>query len=133
MDRTVDRLQKESQRFYKRKMDNLQSVYNALNKHNPEGRIEANLELISRFSKQMTRAMTNSIQTKEQKFSATVSKLSILNPLNIMERGYSITFDRNEQLIKSRKQVQTGDEISVVLKDGQLLCEVKESKESAFK
>ena len=80
----------------------------------------------------MTRAMNNSIQSKEQKFSATLSKLSILNPLNIMERGYSITFNRDDQLIKSRKQVQPGDEISVVLKDGQLLCEVKESKESAL-
>lgn len=132
LDRTVDRLQKESQRFYKRKMDSLQRVYDALNKHNPQERIEVNLGLISRYSKQMTRAMNNSIQTKEQKFSATVSKLSILNPLNIMERGYSITFDRDDQLIKSRKQVQPGDEISVVLKDGQLLCEVKESKESAI-
>ncbi|MGN1386696.1 MAG: exodeoxyribonuclease VII large subunit [Bacillus sp. (in: firmicutes)] len=133
LDRTVERLRKESQRFYTRKAEGLQTIYNALNKHNPKSRIDANYELLSRYVKQMTRAMNNTVQTHEQKFSATVSKLSILNPLNIMERGYSITFDRHEQLIKSRKQVQKGDEISVVLKDGQLLCEVKESKESALK
>lgn len=132
LDRVVEQLQKESQRFYQRKMENLQSVRSTLNKHNPQGRIEANIELIARFEKQLTRAMSSSIQSQEQKFSATVSKLSLLNPLNIMDRGYSIAFDENEKVIKSREQVREGDEISVVLKDGQLLCEVKESKESAI-
>ena len=89
-------------------------------------------EQLFKQQKQMNRAMNTIIQSKGQVFASMTSKLTVLNPLNIMERGYSIAFDKNNSVIKSKQQVQSGDEISVIVKDGQIICEVKESKESVI-
>lgn len=58
-----------------------------------------------------------------------VSKLEALSPLQVLSRGYAALFDEtNEQVISSVHQVAVDDDIQVRLKDGALLCRVKETK-----
>lgn len=132
LDRILERLHKESQRYYESKHERLQNMQLTLSKYHPSDKIEHQLEKVAKQEKQLVRNIKTIIQTKQQYFSSTMSKLAILNPLNIMERGYSIAFDPKENVIKSRTQVQKGDPITVVVKDGTLFCEVKECKESVF-
>jgi exodeoxyribonuclease VII large subunit len=46
-----------------------------------------------------------------------------------MERGYSLVYDKEKELIKSTKQVSKGDVVNVRLTDGQLQCEVSKIEE----
>lgn len=130
LDFAIERLQKVSRRYFDQQLDKVQHLHQVLRRYHPNEKIVMHLENIIKYEKQLNRLMKTNIQTKEQKFVSATSKLTVLNPLNIMERGYSIAFDNQQNVIKSNQQVKIGDSISVVVKDGQLLCEVKDRKES---
>ena len=52
--------------------------------------------------------------------------LNSLNPLKVLERGYSIALKKNNIVIKSHEDVKTGDEIKLVLSEGHIVCKVIE-------
>lgn len=52
-----------------------------------------------------------------------IDKLELLNPLNILSRGYSITY-MNDKALKSVKEVKKGDILKVKLYDGMLEAKV---------
>ena len=57
-----------------------------------------------------------------------IDKLNLLNPLNILSRGYSVTF-LNDKALKSVKKVKLNDILDVKLSDGSLKTKVLEVKE----
>ena len=57
-----------------------------------------------------------------------IDKLNLLNPLNVLSRGYSITY-LNDQALKSVLKVKEDDMISIRLSDGNLKAKVLEVKE----
>jgi exodeoxyribonuclease VII large subunit len=48
-----------------------------------------------------------------------------LNPLAILDRGYSIVQDISGKIIKSSKNITLGDSVNVTLYKGAIGCEVK--------
>lgn len=48
------------------------------------------------------------------------ARLNALSPLNILARGYSITYTGNKKILKSVKQVKPGDDILTKLTDGDI-------------
>ena len=57
-----------------------------------------------------------------------ISKLELLNPLNVLSRGYSITYF-NDKTLKSVKEVRKTDKISIKIIDGVIDAEVVNMKE----
>jgi exodeoxyribonuclease VII large subunit len=55
--------------------------------------------------------------------------VNILDPVNILKRGFSITF-HNGKALKSYAEVKPGDNITTIFVDGQLESEVKASTKS---
>ncbi|MCX5903989.1 MAG: exodeoxyribonuclease VII large subunit [Proteobacteria bacterium] len=52
-----------------------------------------------------------------------VEKLNVLSPLNILERGYSITrLAASGAIVKSARQLHAGDSLDIKLKDGEAYC-----------
>jgi exodeoxyribonuclease VII large subunit len=52
-----------------------------------------------------------------------VEKLNVLSPLNILERGYSITrLAASGAVVKSAGQLQAGDGLDIKFKDGEACC-----------
>jgi exodeoxyribonuclease VII large subunit len=52
-----------------------------------------------------------------------IAKLNTLNPLNILQRGYSITrLLPAQEIVKSARQVRNGDIVDVRLSEGQVYC-----------
>jgi exodeoxyribonuclease VII large subunit len=52
-----------------------------------------------------------------------VEKLNVLSPLNILERGYSITrLAASGAIVKSAHQLHAGDSLDIKLKDGEAYC-----------
>ena len=70
------------------------------------------------------------LENNYQHISKLMDKLSLLNPLEIMKRGFAIPFSDNGELIKSANQVQKDEKITVRLQDGNLNCQVLEKEES---
>lgn len=54
-----------------------------------------------------------------------IDKLSLLNPLNVLKRGYSVTYI-NEKIVKSIKELSKGKVINIKLYDGLVEATVNE-------
>ena len=65
------------------------------------------------------------VSLKKQDFSAILKSMKHLSPFSIMERGYSIA-SHDKKVIKSVKDINKGDFITVQFKDGNIEALVKE-------
>ncbi|NLB81032.1 MAG: exodeoxyribonuclease VII large subunit [Clostridiaceae bacterium] len=74
--------------------------------------------------KYMINATTAVLDARSKRLAVAASALGALSPLGVLERGYSVA-QKDKKIIRSVKQVTTGDEISLKLIDGDVLCEVK--------
>ncbi|MFQ5673925.1 MAG: exodeoxyribonuclease VII large subunit [Nitrospinales bacterium] len=77
---------------------------------------------------QMIRQMISRTQLEREKFEGTAKNLNALNPLAILERGYSICTDAaTGKALKSSGQVSAGDPVRVRLAKGKLDCVVEKT------
>ncbi|OGQ15812.1 MAG: hypothetical protein A3B70_04470 [Deltaproteobacteria bacterium RIFCSPHIGHO2_02_FULL_40_11] len=80
-----------------------------------------------RITSNLPSEINYALEQKRQNLKNLRSILSQLNPLTILERGYSITHLKNK-IIRTTQEVQKNDEISVQLFKGTLICTVKDVK-----
>lgn len=67
------------------------------------------------------------LKLKASEFSGLIEKLSSLNPLNILARGYSVTFKMPEgKIIKDAKYIKAGEIIKTKVHKGEILSKVME-------
>jgi exodeoxyribonuclease VII large subunit len=54
-----------------------------------------------------------------------IDKLNLVNPLNILKRGFTLTY-KNDRIVKQVDQINKNDELTIKLYDGNVLVSVKE-------
>lgn len=59
-----------------------------------------------------------------------INKLDALSPLKILARGYSVT-KKGKVIVSSIDQVSIGDEVNILLSDGNLVSEIKAKEEKS--
>ena len=67
----------------------------------------------------------NLIKDKKIKFDLLVNTLKLVNPLGILDKGYSLV-EVNDKIIKSSKDVKVNDILNIRLHEGSIKAEVKE-------
>ena len=67
----------------------------------------------------------NLIKDKKIKFDLLVNTLKLVNPLGILDKGYSLV-EVNNKIIKSSNDVKVSDMLSIRLHEGSIKAEVKE-------
>ena len=69
------------------------------------------------------------LENKEYQFNILLKTITVLNPMKLLESGYSIVKNKDE-VITSIKLVKVNDNIDINLKDGKLVAKVvsKETK-----
>lgn len=72
--------------------------------------------------KNMAVAMKRRLEKERGTLSVLCGKLDALSPLTVLSRGYSITM-KDGSIIKSVKQVHSGDKLDIILSDGRIGCE----------
>jgi len=85
-----------------------------------------------RFEQLQTRlhlVMRQGLATKQTYFKQQIRTLSAVSPLNTLERGYSITTDHKTGGVLSQSaSVTVGQQVNVKLQQGELVCQVQETK-----
>ena len=89
----------------------------------PTQRINESYITIDNLIKNMINNMNNKMVIARTKFINNVSKLDALSPLKTLSRGYSIASKENK-IVKSVKDLNTGDKISIRFSDGEKEAEV---------
>ena len=92
----------------------------------PKVYLEHLFQRLDELLRQVQNYSVRIFQEKKQLFQNLASKLHALSPLQVLERGYSVTFDSQGNLIKEAKSVQVGDTIRTQLKSGSLKSKITE-------
>lgn len=66
-------------------------------------------------------------EKKEHQFQLLLNKITILNPLQILEKGYSVV-ECNGKIINSIENISVNDKLDIKLFKGKIVAEVKEIK-----
>lgn len=62
----------------------------------------------------------NKINLEKNKVRSLSNLLQANNPINILEKGYVIIQNKNQEVISSRNQIQSNEEINITFKDGKI-------------
>lgn len=91
--------------------------------------IKSKKDDISSYKEELDEAMKEKVSDYKDRLSNYKRQLDILNPKNILKRGYSITTDENGKVIKDVADIKNNDKIITTLYKGVVVSEVKETKE----
>jgi len=89
----------------------------------PLQKINENYLKVDMSLKRLEGAMQNITNKKKTKAIELITKLDTLSPLKTLTRGYSIA-ENNNKIVKSVKELNFGDEISLRFVDGNANCKV---------
>lgn len=97
----------------------------------PTGYLEQRSKSLELLKNRLVSAQNQSITRKNQRYIAAVSKLDAMSPLKVLTRGYAMAQTQGGEVLKSVKQVERGERITVSLSDGRLSATVMDVKENA--
>lgn len=128
LDMTLERFNREANRYLKNKSNQLQMLDQRILGLHPKDRVIRLKEQHEGIRRKLIREIELQLRQKQTAFQTELSKLNALSPLKVMERGYSLVYKENE-LMKSVQNVKKEDVIEVKMQDGKLQCEVVHIKE----
>ncbi len=113
---------------YEIKEQKLDSYVDILNKHMKMLMEKSSLNLEKLRNSYILQNPLTLLDNKKNKMSLIIKSLDLLNPLGILEKGYSIVSKDNET-IKEAKKLKKDDLIDIKLHKGSIIAKVNEVKE----
>jgi exodeoxyribonuclease VII large subunit len=125
LDRNMDKLKRTAESFIGDHQKRLKQMQRQLSLFSPAGQLQKASEIVNLLHKNLLKETNRHMRQHQTNFSNKISRLSSLNPLAIMDRGYSLTYKKGlNELVKSVEQVKAGDALTIKLKDGQIDCHI---------
>ncbi|ADU29978.1 exodeoxyribonuclease VII large subunit [Evansella cellulosilytica] len=126
LDRLVELMTKTMMLNVDKQKDKLQGLKGRIQRMHPTHKLLQERKRISDAIVNLRRAMNETINSKQSRFSLSLSKLELLSPLQMMKRGYNLAYNEENNLIKKLEDVKENEPISIRLQDGKLSCHVTE-------
>lgn len=95
-----------------------------LNENSPEKQISKYNENLSLFRNRLESLMNEKLNTAFEKIHKNGGKLEALNPVSVLQRGYSVT-EKDGKIVSSVNDVKTDDILNITLKDGKIITKVQ--------
>lgn len=125
-------------RMEKVMLDEIKNYRNRLDKFLSKDQLKEQKRLISKKSlsleltvNRLKSAFEKIIFERKESYLTLISKLNNLSPLKILSSGYGLITSTSDEVINSVKKVKENEKIKVKLKDGNLICSVKEKLENS--
>ena len=110
----------------RRNRERLIHLAERLHLRSPAYRIQSLREGVHQRQKRFEGRIRHGLEIRRQRLEGWVGKMASLNPLAILQRGYSITRTvPSLEILRSASRVSEGDRVEVKLHEGSLLCDVK--------
>ena len=114
-------------RLKERLQDRLDAARSSLTMHtralqhlSPQTRLATIRERLSDLSGSLATALLHTVELWRERVDGQAARLSALGPLAVLERGYAIvTLTRTGAVVRSVKQVKSGDRLNVRVTDGE--------------
>ncbi len=92
--------------------------------NSPQAKLGLLEQKVRHLGKSLNASIDTIIKRNVSKLDLVKAKIEYLSPLNILNKGYSITLDRYNKPIKDSSHVKIGDTIRTLLKNGELISNV---------
>jgi exodeoxyribonuclease VII large subunit len=97
----------------------LSGLVNRLARTRPNQVLDARKQKLTMLHEMLGREALSRFQHLKVEFARTESKLKLLSPRNVLERGYSITFQREDgRVVRDSSELKHGDRIRTLLRSG---------------
>ena len=98
----------------------LQSLVETINNNSPIHKLSLYRQKCDFYRSKIVSDMLNIIHNKKNTVNFLTNALRLLNPENILKKGYTITTDKNGNTVKSVNQLNINDDITTMFKDGKV-------------
>lgn len=99
---------------------------------NPNSLYEEQKEDLYVLNYRLYQSMKNVVIKEKSNLNNVINKLTLLNPLTILDRGYNIAYKDNE-IVKTVSSIQVNDNLKIKMCDGELMVRVNEVKKNGTK
>lgn len=82
--------------------------------------------LLNHIQKRLSDLANAYLIQKRQRFAALTASLNALSPLAVLGRGYAVAQNQDGKILKSSREIRTGEKISVTLGEGSFTCTVEQ-------
>ena len=126
-------LLEKMERILKTKLEFYKGMLNAILKRKafmyPYEALYDKIERLDEIVENLKRNMLEEIDKRRRKIEEMERNLNALSPFKVLERGYSICFRvRDNKLFSSINDADIGEDLRIVVKDGEAICKLKEKK-----
>jgi len=129
LDELHGRLIRLMEQIIREKRAGLSSEARALRLYSPVNRIRSREQELGFQVERLVRAIQRKLRETEMKRSLLQRRITDLSPLSVLKRGYSITLKLPErEVLKGASSVEAGDQVRVLLGEGELECRVEAVK-----
>ncbi len=97
----------------------------------PDGYLRLRRDALAAVTSRLAAAGQRNSDRKRQRFVALTAKLDAMSPLKVLTRGYAITQKSDGTVLRSVRQTDRGEQIRVILGDGDVTATVSEIKENS--
>lgn len=127
LDELSIRLKQQINFILENRKSHFKQLQTQLDNHQPSRKIKEKQQRLTNQNARMQQAILHQIERQKSRFHVTMAKLDSISPLKTLERGYSITKDKQSGiLVSSVDQIKIEQEILVQLKNGNINAVVKE-------
>jgi len=128
------RLIENQRRFVGDKISHVSDLENGVAPHLFIDRLTQYIQFIDELTRRQTMSIGRLMEVKQALLNAHAGKLDAVSPLGILSRGYSITLKTpGKTLVQSIGDVEKSDEVSIIVSDGKIRCNVYGKEECKWK
>lgn len=118
LDRLTDKLTYTSQRKIAALTQPFNELYRRLEAQHPKNRLLQAGYTVEECQRRLQSSITEGLKERAHRYHTANQALILLNPLAIMEKGYSLVMTPEEQLIKAAKDLEKGQKVTLKFHDG---------------
>ena len=121
-------LQRKLIRLLENKQMKIAYLIKDIDLKSPLNELKIKKQKIENIDKKIHLIMKNYLIKKYNYLTYINNKINYLNPLELLNNGYTLSLDQNKKQISSIKQIKINDNINVIFKDGEIKAKVEEIK-----
>ncbi len=108
-----------------RERERLDSLANRRIMQDPKNYLDACRQTLDTRSERLMALMSAALAETRRSYAEKAARLDAMSPLKVLGRGYSIAVRPDGRVIKSKKDVKSGDGFTLKLQKGEIECAVK--------
>jgi len=118
IDDLANTIHKLSQRHLAKKREQITALDRQLRDNRPDIKLNRNRASLDKLHSRIESHFVTRLRAKQQQLATQKATLQALNPTAILERGYSLVYTPEGQLVRSTASLKQGDDLSIRLNDG---------------